>query len=1148
MTPKALAAARAYLGCSTLDGVETSPLKLGSSTLFLADRIYRTELLAASSAPTRLEHLSNITLGMLYDSGWYIPNYGLASVPRFAAGAQCPISTYQCPATTTADPSSIPYPFCKYGGNPLAAKKCDLGRTAAISCPSASAPFDDGCFVQTTLDDAFLCGIPTQQLSGNARQRRTALESYGFSFGSNSICIENTLSQRRLSDSTPVSFSVEGAGCFRTRCSTATVNGVTRTNVEVFVSDPSSAQGGLWASCPTSGGVTTTPLTEAGFTSGRLGPCPDPAVICPRVSCPNSCSGNGDCDDASICRCAPGWAGSDCSRQECAVDSDCSLANQACDSTAGYCITAVPPPSPPSFPPPPPPPSSNSNILNGHGTAGGCPVLLDADGDGRQQSPTYDAGVVREVVSLSNSTGGFQLVYSGSFLRPGVLPRNVTLITMPGEPQLLVQVSNNCRDQYSGSLQWGTLRSLHVPQIFPGLTYPPISEAFIIAQKNPEIFATTPIDPLTTLTSEVYFLLVANYTRAGLIQTISRAEILSEASYRVAIAFDVLQLDNSFDLSNLNSSVIYQTVVRNGLVVQLATDLLDSVAFGKIDMIAALSNGYASFLPPYGIMSAINTVLSHVAAILSNATASTDAARVAFRAGAISLAEEIVTLGDAFVVPGLDESLLKAVVAAGGWPSVRPATKLAILIRSARRLDLAATDVVTRIMRRAASRLQLLSKPGIDADENRFYFAGSGLSASALLQAQRRSSPSARRLLQASGSGATTIDLAAPITASFVQMIMSTVARQPSVGASSDQHIDLILAATAVINQASTGAVATYMAQLQGGDISASTFSTVTSPDALSFLLEQRTAPGSTLASDADVSVALSGASPTPAPEPATAPRDQIQEMLFHYWWVAAGGLLLLVFLIAVIIWYANVRYRRRYKGSPKEEREEIAREEKRRRQEEDLLHPVHTTGEGTKEAASGYIPVKPQPAKAAAVIPSLLLTPIAQAPTATATTTTTTTTAVAVAAPPATNGYHGTAKQREEAAAAPAFRAIQEQPSTQGPEPERPSAAALSYQRSLDASAPSPVAYGTNKEPIYGLPAPPPAHQLQPLPPQLQQQQQMQQQMQPTPPGLRSKPPPDDFRIPAPPSLPPPPPPVLSLSTATTVVAATMLKLKARS
>jgi hypothetical protein len=51
--------------------------------------MFQTELMIGSSAGTERSVLSNITLGLAKDSGWYEPNFGAAGFLRFGDKGGC---------------------------------------------------------------------------------------------------------------------------------------------------------------------------------------------------------------------------------------------------------------------------------------------------------------------------------------------------------------------------------------------------------------------------------------------------------------------------------------------------------------------------------------------------------------------------------------------------------------------------------------------------------------------------------------------------------------------------------------------------------------------------------------------------------------------------------------------------------------------------------------------------------------------------------------------------------------------------------------------------------------------------------------------------------------------------------------------------
>lgn len=125
-TPSALAAARAHVNCDLLTGVELEDGG-GSGTagshleayLFFGDVmcgwIYSTDALYAPT-PYGQAVVSNVTLGVLEDLGYYTVNWGAAGALVWASGGGCSFVELPCEAYIAAE-----------GGQPFFAGGADAG-------------------------------------------------------------------------------------------------------------------------------------------------------------------------------------------------------------------------------------------------------------------------------------------------------------------------------------------------------------------------------------------------------------------------------------------------------------------------------------------------------------------------------------------------------------------------------------------------------------------------------------------------------------------------------------------------------------------------------------------------------------------------------------------------------------------------------------------------------------------------------------------------------------------------------------------------------------------------------------------------------------------------------------------------------------
>lgn len=89
-TPAVAREAQRHFGCTTAQG---APLETeggeGTSLSHLERRHFDGELMVGNAAMTDRAALSNITLAVLEDSGWFIPDYSAASALEYGRGRGC---------------------------------------------------------------------------------------------------------------------------------------------------------------------------------------------------------------------------------------------------------------------------------------------------------------------------------------------------------------------------------------------------------------------------------------------------------------------------------------------------------------------------------------------------------------------------------------------------------------------------------------------------------------------------------------------------------------------------------------------------------------------------------------------------------------------------------------------------------------------------------------------------------------------------------------------------------------------------------------------------------------------------------------------------------------------------------------------------
>lgn len=261
ITSKMLTAARTQFNCQSLSGVYLEDDGgSGSAGAHLEKRQYGKELM--TSTLTGFEVLSDVTLALMEDSGWYQVDHTKAQFLAFGYKEGCSFLGDACPST--AD-------FCSASGT----KNCNKDYTAKTTCGSDT--FINGCYV----NDYWPGDLCTNLYDFNRNWK-------GEEPGPSSRCFVSNVNNTQ-----------EGL-CFKSSCENGKI---------LILID------GETVTCETSGQS----ISHSGITIT----CPDISMFCDYLSdmCPNDCSGYGVCLVGGGCRCDYLYIGTNCSTfKDCDAD------------------------------------------------------------------------------------------------------------------------------------------------------------------------------------------------------------------------------------------------------------------------------------------------------------------------------------------------------------------------------------------------------------------------------------------------------------------------------------------------------------------------------------------------------------------------------------------------------------------------------------------------------------------------------------------------------------------------------------------------------------------------------------------------------------------------------------------------------------
>lgn len=326
--PRVLEAARQYFDCPSLERV---PLEEfggdGSAHSHWDQQIMYSELM--TSQVSNFPRLSNMTMALLEDTGWYKPDYGRVGPFRFGRGSGCEFITDKC---VQGGNTNFPGTFCTdtdvgFCGAPITgAHGCTTGRMAKAVCTNCiheqSLPVGFQYFDNPRMGGdrpaAGYCPLwePYMQSDGGLSFCHDGPASpsangpaFGEAFGSTARCIQSTAVNPQSRYSSPPR---PLGTCFRVECEPAWLR--------IFV-------GGVMVLCSATDEGTHKLVTSAtGNWHGYL-VCPPFAEICGGEDGEALRFGGSSCQFPGVlrhgrCFCAPGSLNDDCSVKDLAANRD----------------------------------------------------------------------------------------------------------------------------------------------------------------------------------------------------------------------------------------------------------------------------------------------------------------------------------------------------------------------------------------------------------------------------------------------------------------------------------------------------------------------------------------------------------------------------------------------------------------------------------------------------------------------------------------------------------------------------------------------------------------------------------------------------------------------------------------------------------
>lgn len=305
---------QAMLNCSEIEG---APLENeggnGTRGNHWESRLFNHEIMVGRTVSIIRPTLSNVTLALAEDSGWYVPWYNATSILIYNHLKGCEFVREDC----SIEGPNVDKDFCFDNRDPsMQAGVCNPDHSAVGFCANGTG-LTDGCVSVLPFNNGF-CSAPENQ------QQIVGVD----------IAIRNQVGARCFPISSDIFQRTEGIQIVtRNSASSACFETICRDGSLFVVIPETRSFPRAELECP-EGETIDLQREELGFNQGLIGPCPRARDVCDFWGCPNDCSFNGQCYRGE-CHCLLGFGGVDCTQPAC-PDTPCPE-GETCDVFSGLC-------------------------------------------------------------------------------------------------------------------------------------------------------------------------------------------------------------------------------------------------------------------------------------------------------------------------------------------------------------------------------------------------------------------------------------------------------------------------------------------------------------------------------------------------------------------------------------------------------------------------------------------------------------------------------------------------------------------------------------------------------------------------------------------------------------------------------------------